>query len=161
LQKVLKDRSDFLDFNWLANHTLALEGVDADLLGAFAKAIQSSDRETVKKMLAVKSNRSSIHQAAMYNVIADTIQMQAPLSTMYWSTVQQGELLHTVVQHLIANKVLDEQNLDSAILLALSGAESAVVRGAYENLSYIFKKHREWNNLIDRSRGQRYTKELL
>ena len=161
LQKVLKDRKDFLDFHWLANHTLALESVDADVLGSFVKATQSSDRETLQKMLAVKSNRSSIHQAAIYSVIADTVQIQAPLSSMYWSTIQQGESLHIVVQHLIANNVLDEQNLDSSIILALSGAESSTVRDAYRNLLPILKKHREWNNLIDRSRGQRYTKELL
>ena len=160
LDQVLKDRTDFLDFNWLVNHSLALEGVESTKLNAFVEAVKSSDRDTVQKLLSIKSNRASIRQAAMYSVIAETIQAETSLSLMYWVTVEKGERLHTVIQHLIDQNALDPKKLDTALVLALSGAESSKVREAYTGLVWIFNKHREWNDLIDQSRGQRYTKEL-
>jgi len=93
-------------------------------------------------------------------VIAETIQAETSLSLMYWVTVEKGERLHTVIQHLIDQNALDPKKLDTALVLALSGAESSKVREAYTGLVWIFNKHREWNDLIDQSRGQRYTKEL-
>ena len=160
LDNVLKGRTDFLDFNWLVNHTLALEGVESTTLTAFVQAVKSSDRETVQKLLSIKSNRATIRQAAMYSLIAETIQAEVSLSSMYWVTVEQGEQLHTVIQHLIAENIFDAKKLDSSLIVALSGAESSMVREAYTGLVSIFTKHREWNDLIDQSRGQRYTKEL-
>ena len=124
LDKVLKDRTDFLDFNWLVNHTLVLEGVESTTLSAFVQAVKSSDREAVQKLLSIKSNRASIRQAALYSVIAHTIQTEAPLSSMYWVTIEEGEQLHLVIQHLIANKTLDPKTLDPALIVALSCALS-------------------------------------
>ena len=138
---------------------LALGDVDSATLTAFVQ-VQSISRDGAEA-LSIKSNRVSIRQAAIYGIIAATVQTEVSLSSMYWVTVEQGELLHNVIQHLIAQNVLDPTELDPALILALSGAESSSIRGAYTGLVSIFKQHREWNDLIDRSRGQRYTKELL
>ena len=161
LDIVLTGRNDFMNLNWLINHHLPLEGVDVGVVNQFVKATQSNDTAAVNKILVVKSSRASIRLAAMYALISDTLQTHAPLSSMYWATVQQGELLHYVVQHLIEETIFDPDTLDSSLVLALSSAKSSMVRESYANLHKVFSQHRERSSRIDSSRSQRYAKELL
>ena len=79
---------------------------------------------------------------------------------MYWITVDKGEQFHSVIQHLVSEGVFDAGALDRVLVVALSGAESSSVRDAYTGLLSIFNKYRDWSNLVDQSRGQRYIKEL-
>ena len=90
-------------------------------MSAFVQAVKSMTVR-LRQLLSIKSNRASIRQAALYSVIAHTIQTEAPLSSTYWVTIEEGEQLHIVLQHLIANKTVDPKALDPALIVALSGA---------------------------------------
>ena len=113
LDKVLKDRTDFAEFTWLVSNTLALGNVNPDVLKDFTKAVQAGDKEAAQKLLSIRSNRVSIRQAAIYAVIARTLQEDSPLTSMYWATVDDGEQIHCVIQHLVAKKVLDGKEADT------------------------------------------------